>query len=254
MESEKTLPVIAQLGYDCAEFFLNSHSEFSTEFILKIKRLCSDFGIVPVSVHPYTAFAEPFLFFSNYPRRFEDGLELYKKYFHSSALLGARFFHIHGATSRQEKTVPPELYAERYFALRQAAAAEGIELCQENVVNHLCGDAVYLKRLKDLLGDEISFNLDIKQANLAGRDPFLMAEIMGDRMRFCHINDFSEEQPCLLPGFGTFDLKKLICEVQNSGYQGVWMTEVYSHNYSSLDEILESKRCLAKILHRGEKA
>ena len=43
-------------------------------------------------VHPYTSFAEPNFFFSDYPRRFDDGLELYKQYFHASAEFGARFF------------------------------------------------------------------------------------------------------------------------------------------------------------------
>lgn len=245
-KTEETVSLIAGLGYARAEFFLNTHSEFSHGFLSELKRMCEASGITPVSVHPYFSFAESNTFFSDYDRRFDDGLELYKKYFYSAAAFGAKFFNLHGAFL--QVNMPPEVYAERYTLLRRAALVEGIDLCQENVSRCLCGKADYLKALKDILGEDVSFTLDIKQANRAGEDPLTLAEIMGDKIKLCHINDFDAKNECLLPCSGTFDISKFLGLLKKFGYSGDLITEVYSDNYFCLDEIKASKKRLEKIL------
>ncbi len=247
-KTENTVSVIAELGYTRAEFFLNTHREFSSAFLSELKKMCLFSGITPVSVHPYTSFAEPNFFFSDYPRRFDDGLELYKQYFQASAEFGARFFVFHGGLCRQRAKMPPERYAERYAVLHDTALAEGVTLCQENVVDHLCGNSEYVGSLKKLLGKNIAFALDLKQANRAGEDPMIFAEMMGQQLMHCHVNDFDPEHSCLLPGFGDFDIRELYRRLNMSGYQGDLITEVYSNNYTSLDEIVQSRKKLQKIL------
>ena len=92
MYPEKTLSLISDMGFSGIEVFLNSNSEFSMDYIRQFKSSCDGLGLQVMSVHPFTAFAEPQFFFSNYDRRFTEGLELYKKYFSSAAYLGATYF------------------------------------------------------------------------------------------------------------------------------------------------------------------
>ena len=66
-----------------------------------------------------------------------------------------------------------------------------------------------------------------KQAHfLQWEDPMIFAEMMGQQLMHCHVNDFDPEHSCLLPGFGDFDIRELYRRLNMSGYQGDLITEV----------------------------
>lgn len=68
-----------------------------------------------------------------------------------------------------------------------------------------------------------------------------------------HINDATDAEDCLLPCFGGRDLLGIKKTLDGLGFSGVYMTEVYSKNYSGLNDIKESKRALEVLFSEGEK-
>ena len=243
---EKSLEKAAKTGYKNIEIFFNTDSEYSDSFISEIKAFTEAHGIAVVSAHPYTSFAEPQYFFSDYQRRYDDGMEIYKHIFHQVAKLGVRIFQFHGAFLKQNVKISPERYAETYMELKKAAAKEGIIFSQENVGRCLCGKKDYIKSLVDILGDEISFTLDIKQAGRSGEDPEEIAKVMKN-INMVHINDATETEDCLLPCCGSRNLLGIKKTLDTIGFSGVYMTEVYSKNYSDISDIIESKNKLEKL-------
>ncbi len=229
------------------EMFFNTSSEISPPFCYEIAKIASDAGIKIDSVHPFSSFIETGFFFSDYAGRIDEGIDIYRRYFEGAAGIGARFFVFHGATLTLG--MAPEKYAERLYTLSQVAKEEGICLCQENVSRCLSGSVEYIKALKDILGDEVSFTLDIKQANRAGQDPFEMARVMGKNIKLVHVNDFNEENDCLLPCYGSFDLKGLKNTLDGIGYNGNYIIEVYRKNYSEYSDIENSYTRLNRLFY-----
>lgn len=241
---EDSLRNARDLGYKNIEVFFNTDSEYSDRFMDYLNGFLSENEMTLVSAHPFTSFAEPQYFFSDYKRRYDDGMELYKRVFHQVAKTGCKIFQFHGAFSHQ--SISPERYAEIYLDLKKAANFEGLVFSQENVSRCLCGKKSYLESLKKILGDEITFTLDFKQAGRAGEDPEALALVMRD-INMVHINDADENHDCLLPCMGSRDISGLKKTLDSLSFNGVYMTEVYSKNYTSLADIAESKRRLERL-------
>lgn len=241
---ENSLQKIKGLNYKNIEVFFNTYSEYSDDFISYLKSFSEDNGIDIVSAHPFTSFAEPYYFFSDYKRRYDDGIEIYKYIFHQIAKIGCKIFQFHGAFSNQR--ISPERYAEIYMDLKKTAEYEGVAFSQENVGRCLCGKKSYIQELKNILGDDISFTLDFKQAKRAGETPDSLALAMKN-INMVHINDYSEEEECLLPCSGILDILKVKRTLDDIGFSGIYMTEVYSKNYNNISEITESKEKLERL-------
>ena len=247
INTEDTLPIIKDMGFGRIEVFINSNQEFSLKNMKELKVYCDDNGMKINSIHPFTSFAEPTLFFSNYQRRYEDGIELYKKYFYNSASICAKYFVFHGALSVQRISV--ERYAEIFYDLSIFAKCEGITLCQENVSRCICGKKEYLFELDKLLGDNINYTLDLKQANRLGYNPIEFIDGIGQKIKLCHINDFDGNYECLLPCMGNFDFKEFKSKMDSNNYKGDYIIEVYSDNYNDYKEIEKSKTLLENIIN-----
>lgn len=247
MQTEEAFGMLAKAQPKVCELFFNASSEIEQPFIRRLKDIADDGGFSVGSVHPFTSFAETNYFFSTYERRTLESIDVYKRFFQGAAYLGAKLFVLHGAVKGVE--LQPEFYAERFYRLSQAAKSEGLTLCQENVSRCLAGRTEYIRRLKKLLGDEISFVLDIKQAHRAEEDPFEMAKAMGDRLKLVHVNDFDEDCDCLLPGKGAFDLKGFKATLDGIGYEGNFIIEVYRDNYGDYSEITESYGALDRAFY-----
>ena len=119
-------------------------------------------------------------------------------------------------------------------------------LSQENVSRCLCGQKSYIEKLKKLLGKEISFTLDLKQAGRAGEDPKELAVVMRD-INMVHINDSTADEDCLLPCMGKVNLLEIKNILDGLKFDGFFMTEVYSQNYNNFSEISESKIKLKRL-------
>lgn len=248
---EEILPVIAGLGVHAIEIFFNTESEFSPAFAASLGAEAKSLGLDVVSVHPYTSLMEGMLFFSEYTRRVEDGFAQYQRYFEVAASLGARFLTFHGERSMG----PPDDEAcfarkcEVYRRLCAAAASCGVTLAQENVAWCRSRDPAYLRALYDRI-PELRYTLDIKQANRAGQPWRAFIDAVGDRIVNVHLNDFSNEQSCLLPGAGTMDYADFYDRLRAVGYQGHMLIEVYRANFG---EPAEMERAVVYLSRWTEK-
>ena len=77
--TEEALRCVAEAGAKVTEVFFNSPSELEPDFLRRISSIASDSGIRIRSIHPFTSFAEGYILFSQYERRFDDYREFYKK-------------------------------------------------------------------------------------------------------------------------------------------------------------------------------
>lgn len=85
--TEEALRCVAEAGAKVTEVFFNSPSELEPDFLRRISSIASDSGIRIRSIHPFTSFAEGYILFSQYERRFDDYREFYKKYYAAALFL-----------------------------------------------------------------------------------------------------------------------------------------------------------------------
>lgn len=246
LETEKSLKILLEQGFRNFEFFLNCESEFSDEFLSMLTSMLDAYNAKVCSVHLFMSGLEPYIFFSDYMRRFNDGVDQYRRYFSKAAKIGASVVVFHG--DRRDGKLSIEKFCERFKVLSEAASGEGVTLAQENVARCRSATIENVLAMKRILGDKIKFVLDVKQAIRAGESPVEMCGAMGKNIALVHLSDSTPEHDCLLPGMGTFDIGELRgCLAQNS-YDGPLVIEVYSNACKNYDELAKTSGYMAKLL------
>lgn len=248
MLTEKTLPLIAGLGFSKIEVFFNTESECNLDYCADFKRRADDLGIEILSVHSFSSPYEHLILFSEYTRRMEDALKLYGRIIRAGNCLGARYVTFHG----DRKINPADLGIDQYCTvldrLIRMAREQDMYICQENVSWCKSSDIAFLRGLvKHLNNPDLRFTLDIKQANRAEVGLYEYIGVMGAAIANVHINDYDESHPCLLPGCGVMDYPKLFESLRQCGYRGDYIIEVYRKNYKDLTQIADSKTFLEKF-------
>lgn len=236
--TERALERVARAGARCAEVFINAEQEFSPEFIELLSKKSNELGVEIVSLHPYTSGYETMSFYSDYPRRLEDGMEQYRRYFAAASSLGARFFVMHGAFLGSR--LSDQAVFERFFKLAQVAKTQGITLLQENVSRCRSGAPEFISKMRVALGEWATFVLDIKQAVRSGCGVAAMQSAMGDGIRHIHISDHLPHSDCLPPGKGGFDIPGFLLQLRENGYDDDVVLELYRESYTNLEELTKS--------------
>lgn len=248
-ETEKAFLRIAKLGFTQSEIFFNSPCELEKSFIKELDTIRKSYNISVASLHPCTSFAEGYMFFSSYERRFFDAVENYKKYFEAAATLGAKYIVFHGA--KGFTGLSTEQYAERFLRLNETAKAFGCTVAHENVVNFVGQAPEFMYNMKHLLGTDFKMVLDIKQARRAQADPFDFIKAMKESIVHLHLSDFNSSFDCIPPNInGSFDFEKLFEELDKTGYKGKYIIELYSNSFKNENEILTSAKYLEGILNK----
>lgn len=250
---EQGVELVSSLGFRKAELFINSESEYVPPFRDELKRQLDALGIEVVSIHPYTSAIEGHLLFSDYPRRTQDALDQYQKYFAAAAALGAKYFTFHGERLRSIGLPPSRSEHLRYETYRQIckrAKTEGITFTQENVSWCQSSQPEFLKGLLENV-PELRYTLDLKQAYRADRKWEEYIDLLGDKIVNLHISDYNEQSDCLLPGSGSVDYKKLFAKLDQIGYNGCAMIEVYSSDYTNPNQLRESREHLERLSKIG---
>ncbi len=237
-ETEKSLDTLGKIGVKTCEVFLNSPSETTPRFAKILNKIRDEYGIKIASVHPFSSFAETYMLFSAYQRRFDDMLEFYKQNFEVTAILGAEFSVIHGSLTNAKIT--DEEYFERFAKLIEEGKKSGIKVCHENVNRHLCESPDFVKKMKAYLGDDFRLIFDVKQAVRAGYNPLDFAEKFKNDIVHIHISDHTEKADCLPPGKGDFDFAKLIGIMNSVGYNGDYIIELYRENFGDENDLKQS--------------
>ena len=242
--TEEAAAILAQRRVPAAEVFLNAPSEMEREYLCRLRDVFRAGGTEVLSVHPFSSGLEPLLLFSEYPRRFADGVRLYRHYFVAAALLGARYFGLHG--DRREGKTPAAFYFERFAALDEAAREYGVRVAQENVARCRGGSLAFLREMKAALPDA-AFVLDLKQARRAGEDWREILAALGENVRHIHLSGCGAGEDCLPLTRGNFELREFLSALRAAGFDGGVMLELYRENYGGYEELFESLAIAEKV-------
>lgn len=245
MLTEQSLEHLMQMGIRTVEVFLNSPSERTLDFAARLGAIAKPFGANIVSVHPYSSESEGVSFFGRYPRRFDDEVEGYKRYFEICAALGADMFVFHGA--RNFLPMEAQFYFERFACLRDIARQFGVRLCQENIARCHSGSVSFIKEMKQELPD-VDFVLDIKQALRAKTAALEMLEAMGKNLAHVHISDHNADCDCLALGDGVLDTKQFIEQLKGSGFNKAVILELYSWNFNDEKKLKQGVELLESYM------
>lgn len=248
VNTEDSIVLMKNLGFDLGEIFLNSFSEYGEDFgnILLEQKLKNNFTIN--SIHAFSSSFEPNLF-DEYKRRRKDAFLQFKKVCRIARKVGAKCYTFHGMKHKKyHNVIDYNLVFDVYDRLLYTAGEEGIKLCQENVFWCMSGDIDFLYTLREKYEDSLYFTLDIKQAYRAGRKPEEYIKVMNGAIENLHINDRNSVSSCLLPGKGDINYKKLFSELKKANYNKVGIIEVYSDNYKDYHDLKVSKDYIEKCL------
>lgn len=236
MDTELSLRKIGELGIKNTEIFFNTFSELEVDYLKNLRNIADGYGLSIKSIHPFSSFAESYMIFTPYERRFKDTAEMYKKYYQACNILGADILVFHGA--RDKGSVCDEQKFERFGMMSEQAGQYDVILAQENVVEYCSQHPDYLIRMRDYLGDKFKMVFDNKQAIRAKHNPMEFVKSLGESIVHIHISDNDATHDCLAPGKGKSDLLGIKNEMKKFNYHGSWIVELYNHNYSSDDEIV----------------
>jgi sugar phosphate isomerase/epimerase len=242
-ETEKALLRVANLGFNTVEIFLNAFCETNGRVFDEILKTVKSYNLNIVSVHPFTSFAEGFLLFSKYSRRYADGLELYKRFFEFCAKLGSKILVLHGVHS-PSPWIFDEQYYERFCEIADCSKSFGVRLTQENVVDFKSASPGFLKGLADYAGELFSLTLDVKQARRSGVCPFELAKTFGKSIEHVHLSDCNEKSDCIAPGEGTFDFARFFSLLKDEGFKGEAIIELYSSGFENDEQLAKAKTFL----------
>lgn len=244
METEKAFAAIAERNIPVCEIFFNAACELKPAFIDELKAIKQNSNTDVVSVHPTMSLAESFMLFSAYERRYQEGLDDYKRYAQIAAELGAKYIIMHGG--KPNGVLSDQQYFERFYEIAQAAEQNGATLLQENVVHFRAGNLNFLKNMADYLGDNARFCLDIKQSIRGGYSPFEVLGAVPQNIKHIHISDNTAENDCMIPQKGSFDFKSFFDAAEKVGYKGDSVIEVYRWAFGDPEELFESHKTLCK--------
>ena len=247
-ETEKSLERVCALGFKNAEIFINAYCELDEPYVSRYKNLTEEYGLELVSIHTTASFADGYNYFSDYYRRFEESIDVFKKYVELANVLGSRFVVMHGLKKTAKSS--DELYFERFARLADIAYENGISLLQENVVHFRSESPDYIELMKNYIGDRFGMTLDIKQCRRAGEDPYEFIKRHHSIIKHIHISDFDDNNDCITPLKGKFDFEAFFRKMKDYNYDGSYIIELYKHSYQDDSEIKAVAAELEKILER----
>lgn len=244
-KTEEALLQLSEWHIPATEVFLNTFSELEPAYLRELKRIADAGGVKILSIHPFTSGMEPMLFFSKYKRRFEDGLELYRRYYQAANILGGKIVVFHGNYITTQ--IETEEYFNRFGLLMEDAKKEGALLCHENVSRCAGHSPVFFRQMSSYL-PEAKYVFDIKQAVRSGENVLDFVKLMGKNIIHLHISDHNAQNDCLAPGKGTFNISEMLHYCHLQGFCGGALVELYRENYGQSVELLQGFQLLSRIL------
>ena len=242
---EESVEILGKMGVKLIEVFLNTFSEYDAAYVKALKERVDDYGIKVHSVHPHGVQFEPQLF-SLYKRSQQDAQDIFRRVQEAAALLEADMTVFHGCIALKKNLKKPNMARAGGIVdgLAEIARSFGVKLAYENV--HWCwyrypGFAKEL--LQNVKSDNLYFTLDVKQAMQSGYGFEKYIEDMSGRICNLHICDYVDKEGLgytTIPPKGELDAALLKKNLQNSGYTGPAILEVYRDNFSDMAEFEEA--------------
>lgn len=246
MYTEQAFELIASRGVRLTEIFFNANCELEPQFINQLVQIKNKYGIAVSSIHPTMSLAESFMLFSNYDRRFIEGIDIYKRYGEIAATIGAKYVIMHGG--KPNGTMDDYGYFDRFAKVAEAVSQIGATLLQENVVLFRAGNFETLRNMSDYLGDNVNFCLDVKQSIRGGYSPCDVLELLGSKIKHLHLSDSNCTNDCMLPLRGNFDFKNFVNRAKSKGYTGDAVIEVYRNAFGEPSELFNAHKKLLSVV------
>lgn len=248
--TEDTFEYIQRLKAPVCEVFLSSFCEYEGELADKIvKNKCVDVH----SIHTLTNGFEPELFSMN-PRANGDALKIFDKALTVGERLGAKYYTFHGAT--RLKKIP---YNFDYIRLGkivsnliEVAKWHKIQLSYETVHWAYFIEPEYFVNLKKYC-PELKATLDIKQIMQGGQKYQDFLDVIGGDLTTVHLCDYDDSGKLFLPGRGKFDFVTLFQRLEDDGFDGACIMEVYPHSYQDFSELQQSYEYLLECADKVKK-
>lgn len=239
MNTEDTLDVIKELGFNLCEVFLEADCETSSDFCMELRKKADRLGIEIYSVHAFSAGFEPYLF-DRYERRKNEMENKFRNMCMAGKVLGARYYTFHGLRKTTEIPHIDEIASDMDNLCRMSSEY-GIKLAWENVAWCRTSDPSFIMNVIKNMKEEIYFTLDIKQAIRSGRKPQDYLNIYCNRLVNVHINDAGYGSTCLLPGKGEMNLQSIVRDIGGRDENIPFIIELYKENYDSLEDLKSAK-------------
>ena len=223
---------------NACEVFLESFCEYNKKFGKLINKLKGDVKIH--SIHTLTTQFEPQLYSVNV-RAQKDSFKFLEDTLKCAEKMGASYYTFHGG-ARFKKT-PMVIDFDRVSKITQSiidlCGKYGVKLAYENV--HWCyyNYIGFFKTLKGLTKG-LKGTLDIKQARQCGVDHNLFLKEMGEDIVTVHLSDVDENGKMCLPGKGITDFSDLFKRLNDVGFNGALLLEVYKNDFNDLSELYDS--------------
>ncbi len=246
------MPCLESLGVKNAEVFLASFCEYEEDFA---KTVAKTKGEVCVhSIHTLNTHFEPQLFHS-YDRVRADAYAWLDKVLKCAQILGASCYTFHGMARFKKSAISGagdnfERYIQGFQEICARAKPYGVSVCLENVewatYNRIGVFSTIAKEVPDLRGV-----LDIKQARISQVPYERYLEEMGEKITHVHLSDIDENGKMCLPGRGIFDFDTLVKRLQDVGFSGKLLIEVYKNDFDALYELQTACQFLDEILYKN---
>ncbi|MCX7884375.1 MAG: sugar phosphate isomerase/epimerase [Caloramator sp.] len=240
VNTEDTLNIIKDLGFDLCEVFLEAECETDFEFCKDMKERADNLGIKIYSVHGFSAGFEPYLF-DRYKRRRIEMEKKFKAMCEAAKILGAKCYVFHGLRNTNEKINYFDVAIEMDY-LCSIAHEYGVKIAWENVAWCRTSDISFIREVSRNMKNEIYYTLDIKQAIRSGKSPLDYLNLYKNKLINVHINDAGYGSTCLLPGKGQIDLKKIIECVNCIDEDIPFIIELYRENYDTYEDLKMAKK------------
>ena len=251
MLTENSVELLTDTGFDTIEIFFNSFSELEPDYLDKLKYTLENHGTTVSAIHPFTSSYESFLLFSNYERRFEDGIKFYEMFFRTAKKLSADKVILHGLTTDHRSSLDNEDYFIRFKRIRDIAGKYGTELLQENVAKFKSGDPLFIKDMKSFFNGDIGFVCDTKQAHRKGVSPVEFSDIMGTSLKHVHLSGYTSKNECILPDERSAPhTENFIKHLIHNGFNGDIIIEVYRSGFENINELKHTKKYLEDIVRK----
>lgn len=241
-ETKLSLSELLACGVPNVEIFFNAFGEMTPEYVSGLRAQIESAGAHVTALHPSTSFMETYFFASDYRTRREEGMRLYRRWFEICRELSIPRAVFHG--DHRTTPYPFEKYCRNYLELRKMAREYGVDFCQENVVRCKCGFPDAITRMRDLLNDDVSFVLDVKQMRRADVTTREMCKAMGGRIAYLHLSDWNDVCDCTPPGTGKFDFDELFSLLAQDGFSGDMVIELYRDGFEAARQLETARRWL----------
>ena len=238
MPTEDALQFLSENKVPVAEVFLESYCEYVTDFGKILQQRKGDIKVH--SVHTLTTQFEPQLYSIN-QRAQDDAFKLLDVTMATAEMIDASYYTFHGGArfKKTPMTINFERVGDITRKIMDVCSKHKVQLAYENVhwayYNYIGFFTELKKRVPDL-----KTTFDVKQARQSGFDYREFIEEMGNSIVTVHLSDVDANGKMCLPGRGATDFKEMFLRLNDKGFDGALILEVYQNDFSSYRELFDA--------------